>query len=259
MKCKVVRHHLLASSQPARPAPLVAEHLARCPQCRQWQRQLARIERLVPEIPVPPSSAKAHCLDAVLHSDAYSRTSAPEVEWRRRERAIRKVAITFAMAAGLLFFALVWYAWQQQRDGDNVTAGPSSKALYTLDRINQDYGDGPLPPEPSKRIERLAILAERLQGETKERVQKGTTNEVAVLARQFEVVVQDGILPLARIMPAEERVDVLGSIAEQLSRSASQANQLANQRADVASPLQSMAKAAQKGHAELRELARGKA
>ena len=80
-----------------------------------------------------------------------------------------------------------------------------------------------------------------------------------MLARQFEVVVQDGILPLARIMPIEERANVLGSIAGQLSRSESLAYQLAKERADVASPLQLMAKAAQKGHVELRDLARGKA
>jgi hypothetical protein len=232
--------------------------LAHCPVCRLWQRHLVRIERLVPEIPVPSSTAKADCLEAVLHSDAYSRTTGGEVEWRRRERAIRKVAITFAMAAGLLFFALVWYAWQQQRDG-TVPAGRAGSP-YTLDHIIRCYDDGsPLPAEPGKRIERFAVLAERLQGETKERVQQGTASEVAMLARQFEIVVQEGILPLARIMPAEERADVLGSIAEQLSRSESLANQLAKQRADVASPLLLMAKAAQKGHVELRELARGKA
>jgi hypothetical protein len=240
---------------------MVADHLARCPGCRQWQRQLIRVERLVPEIPVPPSDAKADCVHAVLHSEAYGRNGAGEVEWRRHERAIRKVAITFAMAAGLLFFALVWYTWQHQRDEPNFNAGPSVPTPYTLDYIVRQYGDGnPLPPESSKRIERLAIVAERLQGETKERVRQGTVSEVTMLAHQFEVLIQDGILPLARTLPAEERADVLGGIAEQLSRAESLANQLAKQRADVANPLQLiMAKAAQKGHVELRELARGKA
>src|SRR5262249_3445718 len=98
MKCKVVRHHLLASERPTRPPAMVADHLAECSHCRDWHRQLVRMERLVPELPVPPSSAKANCLFAVLHADTFGRNGAGEVEWRRRERALRKVAITFAMA-----------------------------------------------------------------------------------------------------------------------------------------------------------------
>jgi len=32
-------------------------------------------------------------------------------------------ALDRLMAAGLLFFALIWYAWQQQRDGQMVSRG----------------------------------------------------------------------------------------------------------------------------------------
>jgi len=261
MKCKFVRHTLLGSATTARPSPLVADHLARCAACREWQRQLVRVERLVPELPVPPSDAKAECLHAVLHSEAFVHSGPPELGWRRRERALRKVAITFAMAAGLLFFALIWFAWQQQRDQTRFAATThQAKAHYTLDHVIDQHGDGkPLPAEPRQRIERLAVVAEKIQGATKERVLNGTVPEVTVLTDQFEVLLVQGILPLARVLPAAESSELLAGIAEQLSRTESMANQLARQRSDVANPLQEMAKVAHNGHVELRELARGKA
>jgi len=260
MKCQVVRHYLLGSARPARPASMVADHLARCAACRAWQRQLVHLERLVPEIAVPPSTAKADCLHAVLHSEAYSRSGEREVQWRRRERAIRKVAVTFAMAAGLLFFALVWYGLKHQGDGQDFGDRHPAVTRLTLDHVLSRFGDGsPLPPEPSKGIQRLVVVARRLHAETEERVKDGTVSDVEFLARHFEVLVQHGILPLARNVPAEERPDVLAGIADQLSRTESLANQLSKQRADVANPLQFMAKVAEKGHLELRKLARGEA
>src|SRR5207248_5628980 len=95
-------------------------------------------------------------------------------QWRRRERALRKVAITFAMAAGLLFFALIWYAWQQQREGQVVSPGPQPESLYTLDHIVKQYGDGrPLPSDPLVAVARLGALATRLHGEASERWSTG--------------------------------------------------------------------------------------
>lgn len=258
MKCKVVRRNLLVSTRPARPPAAVIDHLARCAACRDLQRQLVRLERLVPELPVPASSAKADCLHSVLHSDAYGRDGKGEVEWRRRERALRKVAITFALAAGLLFFALIWYAWQHNRE--TQLAGNLHRPRETrLEQIVNHYDRGALAVgNPRERVERLAAVAQRLQGEAKERAQTGTIGQVTDLARQFEVLVHDGILAHALNVPTEERADVLSSIAEQLSRAESEANQLANQHPTVREPLQSMAVAALNGHLKLRELAKGK-
>jgi len=155
MKCKAVRHHLLASERPARPAAVVADHLAHCPACRSWQRQLARIERLVPELRLPPSNGKLDCVREVIHGTAYGRDGQRETSWQRRERALRKVAITFALAAGLLFFALVMYAWQHQRDEHWANTMPPSQPEIL--RLVKHYDDGKSPlwdAPPRERVTR---------------------------------------------------------------------------------------------------------
>jgi hypothetical protein len=82
---------------------------------------------------------------------------------------------------------------------------------------------------------------------------------VTILARQFEVLIQAGILPQAQSVPAEARAEILPSLADQMSRTESLANRLANQRADVAKPLRDIAVVASNAHLKLLELAKGKA
>jgi hypothetical protein len=212
------------------------------------------MERLVPCLPVPPSEAKADFLRDFLHSEPAGRRRTSEVPWRRRERAVRKVAITFAMAAGLLFFALIWYAWQQQL----ANRSPSHRQS-PLEQIVNHYDRSALTvTRPRERVKRLAAVAQHLHTETKDRVKHGTISEVTALARQFELLVQDGILIEALGIPAEERQDVLSSVAEQLSRTASDVKHLANEYPMVAQPLGRIELVANNGHSRLRDLVSGK-
>src|SRR5207253_1093674 len=52
MNCEACQRRLLASEDPEAPAAEVRAHLAGCPACRRWQRQLLRLERHVPLLPV---------------------------------------------------------------------------------------------------------------------------------------------------------------------------------------------------------------
>jgi hypothetical protein len=258
MKCKVVQRHLLASERPARPPAAVAEHLAHCPACRAWHRQIVRLEHLVPHLPVPASSGKVDCVREVLHSDAYTPSYKPEVGWQRRERALRKVAVTFALAAGLLFFALCWYAWQHQHPAE-IAAPKQNRSDVTLETILAHYDPAlHATTNPKERVKRLATVAQRLQGEAKDHALAGKLKEVTSLARQFEVLLRDGLLPQARTLADADRPELLDSLADQLARAESEANWLAKEHTDVAKPLQDIAVAAHNGHLELRELAQGK-
>ena len=254
MKCNVVRQHLLASAKPARPPAVMADHLAQCAGCRAFQRRLVQLERLVPELPVPQSSAKADCLEAVLHSDAYARGEAPETPWRQRERALRKVAVTFAMAAGLLFFAFIWYTWQHQQNANRSSVNPWAK-VNKLEEIVNSYDRGALAAAPRERFQRLAVVAQKLHDITKDRAQDENFSEVSKLAAQFETLVQEGILPHAGNVPETDRQELLGSVAEQFSRTASMANNLAKQHPLMSKPLGDMEIVANKAHSKLRELA----
>jgi hypothetical protein len=255
MNCEAVRHHLLASAKPARPPAAVGDHLAHCCDCRKWQQQLVRIEQLVPELPVPHSRAKADLVRDVLHADAFGRGAKVEVQWQRRERAIRKVAITFAMAAGLLFFALIWYAWQQQQEAQFADTGPQLKTAQSIDKVLEKFGfGGQLPTEPSKRIQWLAEAAKYIQSKARDSAEHGTVDEISAIARDFETVVREGILAHAVHVPAEERGDLLARIADQMARAESEANRLANEHPRARKPLSDMAVAAHNGNLELMRL-----
>jgi hypothetical protein len=256
MRCRVVRNHLLASASPAQSPGAVAEHLEQCAACRDWRRELLRIERLVPHLTVPPSNGLDACLQEVLHGAAYQRPGTPEVEWQRRERVMRKVAVTFAMAAGLLFFALVWYAWQHQAN-DGIQP-PLVAQRSEIERIVGHFDPGALEAKtPHERIKRLASVADRLSDQARDRAQKGLMSELPLLAHQYAVVVREGLLAQARAVPQDERDQVLSSIADQLAHTESDARQLAVQYRAGTKPFDDIAIAARTGHNELRELIAG--
>jgi hypothetical protein len=255
MKCKVVRQHLLASAKPARPSAVMAEHLAQCAGCRAFQRRLVNMERLVSELPVPASTAKADYLQAVLHSDPYARHEAPEVPWRQRERALRKVAMTFAMAAGLLFFALVWYAWQRHQNEVADLGGSPARENRLEDVVNFYDRGALLAAHPRERFERLTVIAQKLHDKAKERALDENFSEVSKLSAQYKILLEEGILADAPKVPAADRKELLGSVAEQFSRDASLANQLATQHPLMAKPLDDMAIVANNARSKLRELA----
>jgi len=255
MKCKVVRQHLLASAKPARPPAVMAEHLAQCAICRAFQRRLVNMERLVPELPVPASTAKADCVQAVLHSDTFARHETPEIPWRQRERALRKVAITFAMAAGLLFFALVWYAWQHHQNEIANLGVPPAKENRLEDIVNFYDRGALLAAHPRERFERLTVIAQKLHDKTKERALDENFSEVSKLSAQYKILMEEGILADAARVPEADRKELLGSVAEQFSRASSEAHNLATQHPMIAQPLDHMAIVANNARSKLRELA----
>src|ERR1700677_224117 len=57
MTCYECQRNLLQMLDPSTPAADVAEHLAQCTVCQQYQLRLLRIETNVPRLPVPSSNA----------------------------------------------------------------------------------------------------------------------------------------------------------------------------------------------------------
>jgi hypothetical protein len=234
----------------------VAEHLEQCPACRDWQRELVRIERLVPHLTVLPSDRLEVCLQEVLHGEAYQRPRTAEVEWQRRERVMRKIAVTFAMAAGLLFFSLVWYAWHHQGSDEQISRMPNARP--EIERIVERFDSTLWSASSHERVKRLASVADKLTDQARNRAENGLMNELPSLAHQYTVVVREGLLAQAREVPQEERDRVLSSIAEQLARAESEARQLAERYRAGTEPFGDIAIVARQGHNELRELIAGK-
>jgi hypothetical protein len=271
MNCKAVRYYLLGSEKPARPTGAAAAHLADCPACREWQRQLIRMEGLVPFLPVPPSTGQAELLHEVLEGPAFEviKRRSPilhlhEAGWQRKERGRSKVAVAFALAAGLLFFAFGWWAWQQSVK-DPVAVGPKPSEVETLavrlKAYDASWGeDIEKASTPRERVLALAKAADGLHGLVEKQTQNGTATGLAKLAKLYEDLVRLELLPRAGELSAEDRPQVLPGIADQLRNVESLANRLANTApVDSKESLKQIAAAAHEGESQLRRLLRGEA
>ena len=109
MNCTVIQRRLLSAEQPEQPPGDIKSHLAQCPTCRAWQRRLVQLERLVRQVPVPPSTAKEQFLQRIVEPQCPTTVrptiADPALLWRStlapgpKERGKRKLSLAFAMAA----------------------------------------------------------------------------------------------------------------------------------------------------------------
>src|SRR5262249_50329532 len=114
-------------------------------------------------LPVPPSTAKAELLQRILGTmpgDAVRPAIAePPNPWRSsvapgpKEIGLRKLSVAFALAASLLIFALVWWAWPHSKN----TVQPPTVARWVADqdKLKQRLDKALLVAKPQERILQL--------------------------------------------------------------------------------------------------------
>ncbi len=263
MNCKSVQNGLLSSERPGRPSPDVAAHLDACAACREWQHQLVQCERMARRLPVPPSSAKAQVVRRILNVPAEK----PAPDWagerlrlaarRIKERGLKKLAASSGLAAGLAFFAVLW--WAAAPVGPPKTAGvPAVKSVKLdpfLDRVIQQQvrlaGGG----TPREKVESLASLADAVYGEARGVAGVAPADALDRLAKCYRKVVRDGLVAQARALPAEERAAVLRAVSGRLSEVSGDAERLARDLpAAEAAPLRDLAAEARDADLTLRAL-----
>jgi hypothetical protein len=234
VNCTVIQRRLLAAEQPDQPAADIQSHLAECPVCRACQRRLVQLERQIPLLPVPPSTAKAELLHRILGP---STAPAPRPlvgerpnPWRStlapgpKERGLRKVSVAFALAATLLIFALGWWAWPHNPPPPHPTISREQRDAKKLEeRLAKVF----LGETPRERVQRLAALAEEIHGEAREMVDN--TERLDQWARFYTRIVGEHLLEQARQVPPEERRQVLADVADRLVGMESKASRLAHQ------------------------------
>jgi hypothetical protein len=291
MKCRACQNELLVTADPAQPSPEAAEHLAGCPACREWQRQLLRIERNVARIPVAPSRTKESFIRR-LAQDAALPAPPPTLPLPARRWPLSAVGAAGLVAAGLLIacgiFLGNFLARSLQSPGPSEQAGASQKAGPTsrespaprkgpAGQTARENKAQPAPPvaspllarllacdltlaeakTPHQRFEALASLAEELQGETRALAQEAGAEDLRALARLYEKVVQDGIVAQGRRLPAGQRRAILGPIATRLVRTRRDLRELASRSGPGSSgALLQIAAAADAGGQSLRQLLR---
>lgn len=260
MNCTVIQRRLLSSEQPEQPAADIKGHLAQCPSCRAWQRRLVQMERQVPHLPIPPSTAKERFLERIV-GPPLSRTNGraitdPATLWRSplapgpKERALRKVSLAFALAASLLVFALAWWSWPH----DPVAAADREQA-----RLEERLRDSLHGDTPKERVLRLAKLAEEIHGEARQLVDNRVRLEQR--ARFYARVVGENLMEQARQLPLAERPAVLHEVAERLREAESAASrreaELQTTAPESAASFHRIALVSRKGERDLRALMKG--
>jgi hypothetical protein len=255
MKCSVAQTRMLELERPDRPTPALRAHLARCPACQEWFHQFLQMERMVPQIPVPPSTGREQFLQRVLTEPLPDRNGTPLPDFQqegvgrmailRRERGMRKMALATGLAAGLILLAMGLIALQPGSDRHD---GPRAEGLVKklLERDLQLASAS----TAQKRVEGLTALADELRTETRSLAKApNAADDLATLARLYGQVVSTGIVAQGRKVSAEER----GPIVDQLERASREANALAAQSPASAVPLQQIADTARDAARNLKE------
>lgn len=255
MSCADVRQLLLKHEHPDHPGPDESRHLANCPACHAWLRRLVRLERQLPNLPVPAVPPPVALMERLQARPPLVRLPAPPYAERERVREFgrQKLALACSLAATLALFAFAWWAWppgpnQPQRgaDGRDPFVARREARLSPL-------------RTPAERVVALNELAQEYF--TEARTKAGDARQLKELARQFERLVQEDLLEHARALPVAERGQILTEVARSLRLTESGASGLVaewkHRHAEAAEAMQRIAVSAGEADRRLRELARG--
>jgi hypothetical protein len=257
MNCTAIRNRLLACEQPDFPPPEVREHLADCAECRSLQQRVVQLEQHLVALPVPPSDGRAAFVLRFLAGEEALRPPTRLPTPRLTEKARRKVALAFALAASLAVFALGWWSWPHPEPTSPPGPGRSVSRPSRLELLEKELA---AIQTPAERVRRLADEAEKLQKEA--RTYRADTERLNEVAHFYVQVVRDHLLEHARQVPAAERQMLLPGVAERLRHIESEASRLqtelrAEMAAAAASSFGEIASAARDADRCLLALARG--
>lgn len=261
MKCKAARTSLLGQEQLDQPPPKVAGHLAECVACRDWLQQLVQMERHVPILPVPKSSAKAQLVNKILTSPApvttpASRPVPEEPGWVRHERRLKRLALASALTAALVVVAVGLWIWSHSQQGVPVVNHKSKPVEDPfLAHLMQRNLSLAAAKTPRQRVETLADLADDLHSEAMSVAAVAEAGDLTALATLYQRVIREGILPQAKAVPLAERAAILQRIADRLGEVAQSMDHVADQAfGSSVRALRDIASAAREGDKQLRIL-----
>jgi hypothetical protein len=280
MKCEACQHLLLTIARPDEPPGEAAQHLAECPACQEWHRQLLRIESNVHRIPVPHSRGRERLLQKILEVEPSQPwpTAPATVPLRRRSRwhvtalgAAGLVAAAVLIACGIFLGNVLSRSLRPAAEPSPLAKGPLPKT--PADKHQEEKmpaGQAPASPllarllahdldlaearTPRQRVETLAALADELKEETSALAQVAGPDDLRDLARLYRKVVREGVVARAHSLPASQRRAVLEPIAERLQRTGRDFHQLARASRQAGDPLRQIADAATDGDSSLRNL-----
>jgi hypothetical protein len=261
MNCELTRRQLLSLERPDRPPAAARPHLAECPSCRDWLRNLTEIESRVPLLPVPPSDAAKARLLKQLHETPLVpeslRVVAPELPFTPpKERGLRKAAVAVALAAAVVLFAVGLSLWPRHpapAPEPVARRTPTDTVKWMRELRDQRVAKARTPRD---KVEVLAEFADVLLRDARDPDALPTAERLEQVARVYEETIRDELVKQARAIPPDARRLLLPRLADELGRTESEFQRLAAVAPEEsAGHLRRIAAAAREGDRKLRQLA----
>jgi len=281
MKCDPCRSYLLNAEDPSHPIEPFQAHLEECAACREWQVRLLQIGVNVRRLPVPSSTAKPELIRQILHPPLPARPSPPQARsWKWRWLAGGAVAAAVLISCGAWLGNLLWNSVLGPAEGPQVQVRDNQGGQPPPQGGRPSRKEKPVPAiatgakasdlliarliqcdlrlaranSPRKRALAVADLASHLERELQDLARIAGARPLEKMARVYDKVVREGVVPRCRAVPAGQRRQVLAPIIDRLAQAERNAQRLARQRPSAAPVLRSIAAAAGEGKKQLRDL-----
>jgi len=285
MNCASARNRILALPDPAALPESLAGHLNGCPGCQAWHRVASQLDAAVATLAVPESDGSRKRQLLAQFAGAPAPTAEPKKapsQITRRKQIIKKPMPTKAtvipsgtrqsvgerlarlwpaslVAAAILIGAVSWavFGGKQKENQALASAGPDPMLQdIVAAKVKLDTA-----PDAAGRVEVLATLADTIHAEARSLSKVTPGPEMTSLARMYEQVVREGLMPQARELTAEERRTKLRAVRQKLEEAEQDANRLIADGVPVGSDqaIKDIAEAAKAGRTELAKLIQGAA
>lgn len=261
MNCQTVQNKILALPDPRHVPDALRAHVNACAGCRAWAELAGRLEGLVAQLSIPaaPADKKAALL-------AKLRTQPAAVEVAREEPATFRAWVkqNATLVGGLAAAVLVAFgAWatigKNSPKPDLAEKTPRDPFLEKM--VQRDVALA-RAGTPAQKLVALGGLADDLSAEARGLARIASPDELKDVARWFDRVVKDGLVPRAKDLttdagstPAERKAQ-LADLAARLGHAADEVKKASGEVPPDAKPvLERIADTARFGQKKLQDLA----
>lgn len=259
MNCQAVQNKILALPDPRHVTEALRDHLVGCIGCREWARQVARLEGLLTQLPVPPAPAdkKDELIEQLTRPEPLiiHPVTVPVREGyapRVGRFLQRNASVVGSLAAALLVALGGW--WLLTHNGTRPgtpTATPKDPFVEKL--VQRDIALAKATTAEQK-LQVLGGLADDLASQTRTLARVANPNDLQELAGLFEKVVKNGLenqvanLPVHNPAAVKQKQELCSALARQLGDMAAEAEKMTGEVPPEAKPaLQKIADSAREG------------
>lgn len=265
MNCQVIQNKILALPDPRVVPDQFREHMVGCAECQSWAKQAARLEALLEQLPTPlaPADKKDALIGNLVRGDAIITRPATAPVQPRESRVLvflrHNAAVIGGLAAAILVALGAWALFPRPTKTEMAQPLPDDPFLRKI--VQRDLALAKANT-PAERLLILGGLADDLSLQARSLARVASRNELGDLARWYDQVVKNAIVPQAENVPALAMVPaeraardaLLKSLVDKLNENAAEMDKLLGEVPPEAKPaLQRMTESAREGQKKLQE------